>query len=1235
MVLPKPRQRKHKVQKRSSGQSHDSNAVELRPEARLEKHDRRRDLHPQAQAEPLSPPSSSKKKKRLEKYIDGKLKKDENHALIKKLSQQKVDTGLLKSSKKLGRGHVSRRERFEQALNERRAGISDDWHEEALYEKAGTLRTSPRPSVPGEQSHEVLPPAPPIGASSTTSVAPTQAKAVGAGLKRPLETDDAGNLVIKKRKRLVRKLRDQNETQWDGFSSEMDSPEDATDPDTLIANTDPNSFNGSSESDSDDIISEYDSSSSESTSSIEDEERYGKELASPDRVSAFKAWATQQRNEAIGFQPTTAQDLPSSMTTLSSDREKRKSGQQHRPDTDDDHVTNETRRVELPVPTKPPQDAKAFYVPVKRSSALQEERLKLPIVSEEQRIMETVRNHTCTMICGSTGSGKTTQVPQFLFEAGYGNPNGPHPGLIAVTQPRRVAAVSMAQRVAQELGDSDGKVSHQVRFDSTLSNKTAIEFITDGVLLRRISSDFTLSRYSVIVIDEAHERSLNTDLLLGMVVRIAETRQSLAEKSEQYKPLKIVIMSATVSISELCKNASLFRSGAPPIVNVEGRQYPVSMHFARNTQRDYVEHIIRKVSRGHRKLPAGGFLVFLTGQNEIETMSGRLKEEFTSTSHGVFRQARVRSSAFEAPVETDDVDFDVGTDQTEVAEGDEDSDIDVRGTDNEDNDLELDEPGKTIAQKIHVLPLYSALPNEQQMRIYEQPPNGSRMIVLATNVAETSLTIPGIRFVFDCGRSKQKRYDPITGVQSYTVDFVSKASADQRAGRAGRVMAGHCYRLYSSAVYEQYFPRHSEPEIVNTSIEGLILQLKSVGIPKVTKFPFPTPPPRENLISAERMLSYLGAVDNNDRITPHGHELALYPLSPRLSQIITLAEKEHCLEHALILASLLASPEVFTPENQLAPPTLPSGVKDELWIAADNSGSLARERSSKEYNSFHGNLSRLDRHSDAIKLLVAFSDFIDASKEGKAEDFRTFTRPKAMQEAVKLRTQLTAIVASHKPGIMSKTPSLQVSLPSATQIKLLRRIVAAGYIEQIAIRADMSPSPPTDLVKVRRPGDVPYITLFPSSEPTRKSSEDAANKYVFIHSSSVLMHIAAANLPQYIVYSHLSRAAERSVQHPTGESEMPKRLPRTRMHPLTPLSAAQIVTLTAGTPLLEESKPIGKIETLSRSQRGEERRACWVTPFLRGEQGSTGWPLPPARKVEQMRLQGKGWVTERITETKS
>jgi ATP-dependent RNA helicase DHX37/DHR1 len=364
-------------------------------------------------------------------------------------------------------------------------------------------------------------------------------------------------------------------------------------------------------------------------------------------------------------------------------------------------------------------------------------------------------------------------------------------------------------------------------------------------LLREISEDFTLKKYSAIIIDEAHERTVNTDVLIALMSRCVKARTQLAkEKPQQYTPLKLIIMSATLQVSDFRDNGRLF-SIAPPLVEVEGRQYEVTPHWSRRTTHDYLDEMFNKVSRGHRKLPPGGILVFLTGQSEIQTLARRLRDAFGAAEGSNSRHPPIRINPAEMPTEAEDLEFETSPASrrdADDAEEDSDSDVEITVNDDADNEFVIEGEESATLAKVHVLPLYSQLPSKEQLKVFDPPPEGSRLIVLATNVAETSLTIPGIRYVFDSGRAKERQWDS-AGVQTFVTTWISKASADQRMGRAGRTGPGHCYRLYSSAVYE-LFQDFAEPEIFRSPLEGVVLQLKSLGLPRVDNFPFPTPPVR-------------------------------------------------------------------------------------------------------------------------------------------------------------------------------------------------------------------------------------------------------------------------------------------------------------------------------------------------------------------------------------------------------
>ncbi|XP_073149565.1 ATP-dependent RNA helicase DEAH13 isoform X2 [Henckelia pumila] len=630
-------------------------------------------------------------------------------------------------------------------------------------------------------------------------------------------------------------------------------------------------------------------------------------------------------------------------------------------------------------------------VHVSRPKEVETTRRDLPIVMMEQEIMEAINYHSSVIICGETGCGKTTQVPQFLYEAGFG-PNHVHTrrGIIGVTQPRRVAVLATAKRVAFELGLRLGKeVGFQVRHDRRIGDNCSIKFMTDGILLREVQNDFLLKRYSVIILDEAHERSLNTDILIGMLSRVIKERQR--EFEEQQKriisgetiefenriyPLKLVLMSATLRVEDFVSERRLFHD-PPPIIEVPTRQYPVTIHFSKRTEIvDYIGQAFKKVMSIHKKLPPGGILVFVTGQREVEYLCQKLRRASRAISENNVRgNTETLSVHEEKPSEeidmkeiTDAFDCQGGfgddaldhfsvhmeenhgmlleDDYDDTYNSSEDSDlefysddenysklvsaesdgklVDILGADGGIDSLKaafealagnngtlpdntIQDVTKTleggpnqpssIAEKsvedkgfctspLRVLPLYAMLPAPAQLRVFEEVKEGERLVVVATNVAETSLTIPGIRYVVDTGREKVKTYNSSNGMESYEIQWISKASAAQRAGRSGRTGPGHCYRLYSSAVFNNMFLDFSSAEILKVPVDGVVLLMKSMHIGKVANFPFPTPPETNALIEAENCLKVLEALDSKGRLTPVGRAMAHYPMNPRHSRML-------------------------------------------------------------------------------------------------------------------------------------------------------------------------------------------------------------------------------------------------------------------------------------------------------------------------------------------------------------
>ncbi|KAI6089537.1 P-loop containing nucleoside triphosphate hydrolase protein [Hypoxylon rubiginosum] len=1220
--MPKfvPRQRKHKVLAREKAEQNgthdggaepqqlDSNALEILPDAHkadreAKKAQLREELRGQVKV-------SGKKAKRLEKYIDNKLKKDENRALLADLAKNKIDTSLFSSSTTLGQGKETKRQILSRVLRERQAGISNG-DDDILFERRvspGSDESDEEPITRSTKQNGVPIRNVTLGTNghtpSNANDAPTTnpSVAVGSGLKRPLELDDEGRPVIQKRQKrggvkskLAMKAQiiepepifdeseesldedDSDGDEWNGFDSDTSAHK-------------PDDSQGVPDEDSEE------ESTDEASSSDEESEEEEDGSTKKERSSAFKAWAHEQRNAALGYQP-----VDNDISALNIPIPK---NFQPRP----------LEQEPLPMELLPTRDTgrKAFSVSVQRTPEIQDARLKLPVVAEEQKIMEAIHNNNVVVVCGATGSGKTTQVPQFLFEAGYGSLDSPTPGMIGVTQPRKVAAVSMSKRVGQELGDKSNTVAYQIRFEGNVDEKTAVKFMTDGVLLREVANDIALRKYSAIIIDEAHERSVNTDILIGMLSRVVKLREEMAGEEPKLSPLKLIIMSATLRVDDFIKNQTLFPI-PPPVLNVEGRQHPVTMHFARQTHHDYVDEAFKKIMRGHRKLPPGGFLVFLTGHDEIQRLSKKLKLATGALNPTAY--PKVRISANDAPLEVEDIDFgetnEMGNDDYEPYIEDEEEEAE--------DDAEFDIPEEEansgpLPLKMHVLPLYSLLPTREQMRVFDDSPEGSRAIILATNVAETSLTIPGIRYVFDSGRSKERRYNRDTGVQSYEIGWISKASANQRAGRAGRTGPGHCYRLYSSAVYERDFAQFADPELLRMPIEGVVLQLKAMRLQHVINFPFPTPPERQSLAKAEKLLQYLSAINTSGQATQIGSTMAKFPLPPRFARILLVGHLHDCLPYTVALVAGLSVAEVFIPESQAIPALAAESEEREFRTHEDVAAENKQTQIRRKFNGVHKNFCSLDDSSDAIKLLQVVGEFAHDPTEQWCENH--FVRFKALHETQKLRKQITSLLQKDIPAFANLTFKDRLDRPSPKQVTALKQMVAAGFIDQVAIRADLAPVPPELYRKPRRAIDVPYVPLQPTAET--HSSDDPLDGLVYIHPSSALAHASTQECPDYIVYANLQRAASASSYDPTAKK------PKTRMLALTDVTGAQLAALAKGTPLLSYGKPIKE----SKVDGAATTRECWVVPYLRAEgTGGQGWPLP-VRKVVQRKVPGKGWVTE-------
>lgn len=465
----------------------------------------------------------------------------------------------------------------------------------------------------------------------------------------------------------------------------------------------------------------------------------------------------------------------------------------------------------------------------------------LPIAQLKDQLLYTIETFPVTIVVGATGSGKTTQIPRFCLDAGW-CADGKQ---IAVTQPRRIAATSVAARVAEELGTPLGqRVGYSIRFEDVTSANTQIKFVTDGLLLREMLVDPLLNRYSVIMVDEAHERSLSSDILLSLLKKVLRKR----------KDLRVVVSSATLEAERFLdfftpdegeKVHDKSKEEYGQIVGIEGRTYPVEIQYIVEPTNNYVETAVDAIINIHANESDGDILVFLTGREEIDDAIDLLGDHIAEMS--------------------------------------------------------------SKQQKLITLPLYAGLPTEDQMFVFQKAPPNTRKVILSTNIAEASVTIDHIVYVIDSGYVKLRTYDARLGIETLNVVPVSKASATQRAGRAGRTRPGKCFRLYPEDAFNQ-LEEATFPEIQRSNLAPIILQLLNLGITNVVRFDYLSPPPSSLVTRALDLLYSLGAVDAHARLTkPLGARMADLPLEPQLARVLLSSADPafSCLNEMLTICAML------------------------------------------------------------------------------------------------------------------------------------------------------------------------------------------------------------------------------------------------------------------------------------------------------------------------------------------
>ena len=706
-----------------------------------------------------------------------------------------------------------------------------------------------------------------------------------------------------------------------------------------------------------------------------------------------------------------------------------------------------------------------LYIPSKNSSIviertpqIIEQRSKLPIISQEHDIMYSINNSLVTIICGETGSGKSTQIPQFLYEKGYTK----EIGKIAITQPRRVAARSLAFRLREEMNMKQGlTIGYQVRYENeNVGKNTEIKFVTDGILLKELENDSLLSEYSVIIIDEAHERTINSDLLIGFISQILKIRYIMWKRKMKYNynkdnkkeeksvlPLRLIIMSATLRVSEFSENKIFSGLLKPRIVEISSRQYPVHIYHSKKTENDYINEAFKYCCKIHSRLPEGNVIVFLTGKREILDLCKKLKDEFSGINNIIENESEIKNKDNYNIIEEKKDENDNKNDEIKTEEKKDEEKIVEEIDKNENNIVQED---KRNYSPVVVLPLYSSMEPDEQMKIYQEH-KGKRMIVVSTNVAETSLTIPGVRYVIDSGRVKKRIYKSGLSFSTFKIEWISQASSNQRSGRAGRTCEGYCYRLYSNGLYVK-MDKFTEPQISTSPLSQVILTLKSMKVKNIYSFPFITKPKLffidkslehlvnvgavdipdiENINKINRIMNMLKDNENIEKdeisedleqrkdsttINEIGKLMAKFPVEPKLGKILIMANNFDLLEYAILIVAILSI------ENLIDFTSLNMSKKEYKEIL-------------KELNAYN-NLSDILTYMSLVILIL------------KGKNKKININSKKITELKNLSNQLISLCKYNFKKNIKKIS--EITLPSNNQEILLLQIILSSFIDNIA-----------------------------------------------------------------------------------------------------------------------------------------------------------------------------------------
>lgn len=622
------------------------------------------------------------------------------------------------------------------------------------------------------------------------------------------------------------------------------------------------------------------------------------------------------------------------------------------------------------------------------SMSIKDQRESLPVFRFRNQLLDAVRDNQLLIVVGDTGSGKTTQLTQYLAEGGFAPPGL----MIGCTQPRRVAAVSVAKRVAEEVGCTLGKeVGYTIRFEDATGPETKIKYMTDGIMQREILLDPMLQKYSVIMLDEAHERTIATDVLFCLLKKTLKKRPDL----------KVIVTSATLDAEKF----SVYFNKCP-IFSIPGRTFPVEIMYSREPESDYLDSALVTVMQIHLAEPPGDILLFLTGKEEIDTSAEILYERMKVLGPNV--------------------------------------------------------------PELLILPIYSALPSEMQSQVFEPAPPGTRKVVIATNIAETSITIDQIYYVIDPGFVKQTAYDAKLGMDRLQVTPISQAQAKQRSGRAGRTGPGKCFRLYTESAYQSEMLPTTIPEIQRQNLSNTILMLKAMGINDLLHFDFMDPPPTNTMLTALEELYALSALDDEGFLTRLGRQMADFPMEPALAKTLIVSEALQCSDELLSIVAMISTQgEIFSRPR------------------------AEQQKADAKKAKFH------DPHGDHLTLLNAYNAWTRANNDfGWCKE--NYIQARSMKRARDVRDQLLQIMRRHKLQVIS----------CGRDTMRVRQALCAGFFRNAA-RKD-----PTEGFKTLVEGTPVY--MHPSSALFGKAAEHVIY-HSLVETTKEYMHQVTTIEPKWLV----------------------------------------------------------------------------------------------------------------------